>query len=123
VPFTGDLFSIGEGASRPYVFHLDGEHLGDFKRSWATACRKAGVGKVLVHDLRRTAVRNMMRESPIRSLWHSLDSRPGVFLDRYNIVTEADLAQATQRLQAHLRTQKKARKVLPIAGHRRVDDR
>jgi len=38
------------------------EHLvvGDFKRSWATACKAAGVGKI--HDLRRTpAVRNMIR--------------------------------------------------------------
>jgi integrase len=67
LPLSGELLEIVERAKAQrrldcsYVFHLDGEQVGDFKRSWATACKKAGVGKVLVHDLRRTAVRNMVR--------------------------------------------------------------
>jgi integrase len=67
LPLSGELLEIVERAKAqrrlncPYVFHLHGEQVGDFKRSWATACKKPGVGKVLVHDLRRTAVRNMVR--------------------------------------------------------------
>jgi hypothetical protein len=34
--------------------------------------------------------------------------------DRYNIVSEADLAEAAERLQAHLQGQPKAPSVLPI---------
>src|SRR5262249_16277484 len=49
----------------PYLFpHLSGRFRGrrirDFKRTWATACRKAGVPGMLRHDFRRTAVRDLV---------------------------------------------------------------
>src|SRR5207245_2239102 len=49
----------------PFVFpHLDGPHCGqrirDFRKAWRTACIKAAVAGRYVHDLRRTAVRNMV---------------------------------------------------------------
>jgi integrase len=49
----------------PYLFpHLSGRFRGrpvrDFKRTWATACRKAGVPGMLRRDLRRTAVRDLV---------------------------------------------------------------
>lgn len=44
-----------------YVFHRDGYPIGEFKKSWATACTAAGVGHKLFHDFRRAAVRNMVR--------------------------------------------------------------
>lgn len=31
----------------PLVFHRDGEPIGDFRKSWATACCAAGVGKLV----------------------------------------------------------------------------
>jgi hypothetical protein len=39
----------------------DGERLQSFRKTWRTACRKAGLGHRLVHDLRRTAVRALDR--------------------------------------------------------------
>jgi hypothetical protein len=41
--------------------------------------------------------------------------------DRYNIVSEADLEQATERLQAHLATRSNQAKVAPIADHRKSE--
>src|SRR5436189_3251411 len=48
----------------PYVFpNLSGRYAGhrrgDFRKAWATACRKAGCPGMLKHDFRRTAVRNL----------------------------------------------------------------
>jgi integrase len=45
----------------PFVFHRDGEPIGDFRKTWSTACAAVGLHRILVHDLRRTAVRNMAR--------------------------------------------------------------
>src|SRR3984893_8347032 len=44
-----------------------GLRIGDFRKAWATACRLAGVPGRLVHDFRRTAVRNLERAGVPRS--------------------------------------------------------
>lgn len=41
----------------PLVFHRKGRLVKSFKRTWAEACKKAGLPGLLFHDLRRTAVR------------------------------------------------------------------
>src|SRR5262249_5000238 len=46
----------------PWVFARDdGSAVGDFKKAWATAKRRAGIPGRLFHDFRRTAVRNLIR--------------------------------------------------------------
>jgi integrase len=37
-----------------YLFHRDGRPIADFRKSWTTACKTAGVPGALFHDLRRT---------------------------------------------------------------------
>jgi integrase len=50
------------GAVIPWAFiRPDGCQVRDFRFAWAKACRAAGVPGRLVHDMRRTAVRNLER--------------------------------------------------------------
>ena len=75
----------------PYVFHRNGEFVGDLKRCWNTANKKAGMSK-LFHDLRRTAVRNFIEQGiPERLGMKFTGHRTNHMLHRYHIVTERDL--------------------------------
>ncbi len=64
LPLSGELLEIMDRAHTkrrpdcPFVFHRDGEPIGDFRKAWSRARKAAGVHPTLVHDLRRTAVRN-----------------------------------------------------------------
>lgn len=39
------------------VFHRDGRGIGDFRKAWLTACRRAGIADLRPHDLRRSMAR------------------------------------------------------------------
>ena len=43
------------------VFHRDGERIRDFRCAWKAACIAAGCPGRILHDFRRTAVRNLER--------------------------------------------------------------
>jgi len=117
LPLVGELWELMESrwAARAfpsadgvtslsdYVFHVRGRPVVDFKRSWKTACKKAGVPGRLFHDLRRTAVRNMVRAGVPQSVAMSISGHRTVsmFL-RYNITSEDDMRLALARTQAHL---------------------
>jgi integrase len=80
-PFTPEMRSVVEAKREmvktiereqacviPWVFiHSDGRPIKDFRGAWAKACKDAGVPGRLVHDFRRTAVRNLERAGVPRS--------------------------------------------------------
>ncbi len=84
----------------------DGRPVGPFRKSWTHACRAAGLGHVLVHDLRRCCVRNLVQAGiPEKVAMEFTEHRTRTVFDRYHIVTESDLQRAALRLQQHLNSQ------------------
>lgn len=93
----------GEGQ---FVFHHDGEEIVDFRKSWGTAARLAQVPGRLVHDLRRSAVRNMIRAGVTEHVAMQISGhRTHAMLSRYNIVSEGDLRRAVERTADYLKVQ------------------
>ena len=114
-PFTAELRALLErrravtrdrerelGRIVPQVFtRAHGEPLGTFNKAWATACRAAGVPGRVLHDFRRTAVRNLVRAGvPERVAMQMVGWKSRQMLDRYHIVSTADLIEAARKLDA-----------------------
>ena len=87
------------------VFHRNGQPVGDFKRSWATANKRAGMAK-LFHDLRRTAVRNFIAQDlPERLVMALTGHKTNHMLHRYHVVVEKDLRDALSKNNPNARSQ------------------
>jgi integrase len=91
-----------EGIICPWVFHRDGQQVrGWYYDGWQTACEKAGLPGRLFHDLRRSAVRNLVRAGVSERVAMTLSGHQSrsVF-DRYNIVSTTDQTEAVRKLAA-----------------------
>jgi integrase len=123
-----------------HIIHRDGDAVAELRKSWQTAAIAAGLGIMickkcgeqgpekhcakckrprkyqgkLFHDLRRTAVRNMVKagvNTQVAKQWsgHKSDS----MFQRYNIITTDDMREAAKRTEEYRKTQRE--KVVAMA--------
>lgn len=101
-----------------WVCHRKGKKLSSLKTSWKNACVKLGLGTFtkpdakyatqkgyvgpLLHDFRRTGVRNSVRAGvPDKIALKISGHKTRAVFERYNIVNEADLIEAGRRIVQH----------------------
>src|SRR5262249_51976356 len=118
--FHGPRCAPGVGASQEYGC------VGDFKRAWETACKKAGfpvgrkAGGYVFHNTRHTAVTNLVNAgTPAHEAMNASGHRTRSVVDRYSIRvderTRAALRATTEYTNA-LRTGE--RKVIPLSDRK-----
>jgi integrase len=104
LPIVGELAAVIErrlAARRldlPYIFHRNGKAVGDFRKSWASACAAVGLSGRIVHDLRRSGVRHLIQAGvdPHTVMAFSGHRTPSM-LRRYHIIALDDLRRAAER--------------------------
>jgi integrase len=100
-----DLWAAHEAVAKtknricPWVFNRAGKQIKSFKRSWETACEAAGCPGRIPHDLRRTAVRNLVRAGvQERVAMKVTGHKTRSVFDRYDITSPGDLREAGAKL-------------------------
>lgn len=118
-----------DGVLTGLVFHRNGERIGEFKKSWNSACVLAGLGAMtcpkcgefakegerticrrckrqrtysgkIFHDFRRTAARDLIRAGNSEGVTMKiLGHKTRSMFDRYNIASESDTSEAMERLE------------------------
>jgi integrase len=114
VPIFGDMGSwlemqlarcqaLSPKAKELFVWE-DGKPIRDFRGSWQTACDSIGLPDLIPHDLRRTAVRNMIRAGvPEKVAMEISGHKTAAMLWRYNIVDTRDIVEAGRKTDRYLK--------------------
>lgn len=92
---------VGKHAEDFVFTWKDGRPVKDFRVSWEKLIKAAGLPELLFHDLRRSAVRNMIRRGvPQVTAQRISGHKTREVFDRYNITDEQDLADAAMRIES-----------------------
>lgn len=88
-----------DGINCRWVVHRHGRQVVDYRDAWDEGCRAAGLPGLRFHDLRRSAVRNLLDsgldESTVMKI---IGHRTRAMLDRYNIVDPKAIRRAGEKL-------------------------
>jgi integrase len=89
----------------PFLIQEQGKRVLDWEKSWRTACVVAKIDEsLLFHDLRRTALTNMMEAGfSEKEAMEISGHKTRAVLDRYHIVSQRRLNQLGDRMEAHMR--------------------
>ena len=113
------------GTICPWVFHRsDGSQIKSLRAAWDMATDAAGYPAKLLHDFRRTAVRNLeragvARSSAMKMVGHATES----IYRRYAIQDEAMLREASAKLEAWTEGQAEAARAKAQGQFRRFRQR
>jgi integrase len=83
-----------------FVFHREGNPILEFRRAWASACKKAELSGRNFHDLRRSAVVNLIDAGvPVVTAMSLSGHSTFSMFKRYGIRTEANQSNAMEAVQ------------------------
>jgi integrase len=83
------------------LFHRRGKPVKNFRRAWVQACKKVGRRGLLFHDLRRSAVRNMVNAGVREKVAMKITGhKTREVFDRYHIVDDRDVRAALEATEA-----------------------
>jgi integrase len=99
------------------VFHHAGQPIVEFRKAWATACKKAGCEGRLFHDLRRSAARQIIRSGVTKDVARQLGGwKTDSMFSRYNVCAEEDLRDAMEKVTKY--NDGESQKVVAIGANR-----
>jgi integrase len=103
IPVEGDVRTVlarrrSERGIVPWVFHRKGRRWVDITKPWAKAIEAAKLPWILFHDLRRSAVRNMVAAGvDQKTVMQIVGHRTASMFLRYQIVSGDDMKAAMKR--------------------------
>jgi len=99
----------------PYVFHRNGEQVKSFRGAFKAAAEAVGLAGLVPHDMRRSAIRNLIKAGVDESVGMSISGhRTNSTYKRYGIIDEDVQRKALENAQQHQQQEIEARKVVPI---------